>query len=75
LSQYAQSHVPVSPTIPSLQVGVEDATSSCSITLRVRPQLSIGALKEQVFREYGFHPLAQRWIIGQSLCQDGRSLR
>ncbi|XP_056341793.1 sharpin isoform X2 [Oenanthe melanoleuca] len=59
----------------SLQVGVEDATSSCSITLRVRPQLSIGALKEQVFREYGFHPLAQRWIIGQSLCQDGRSLR
>ncbi|NWU18822.1 HOIL1 protein, partial [Dyaphorophyia castanea] len=28
----------------------------------------------QVFREYGFHPLAQRWIIGQSLCSDGRSL-
>ncbi|NXD46465.1 HOIL1 protein, partial [Copsychus sechellarum] len=67
---------PVSlPVSPSMPVGVEDATSSCSITLRVQPQLSIGALKEQVFRELGFPPLAQRWIIGQSLCQDGRSLR
>ncbi|XP_030820908.1 sharpin [Camarhynchus parvulus] len=25
-------------------------------------------------REYGFPPCAQRWIIGQSLCRDGRSL-
>ncbi|NWW69567.1 HOIL1 protein, partial [Climacteris rufus] len=29
----------------------------------------------QVFREYGFVPAAQRWIVGQSLCADGRSLR
>ncbi|KAM7071319.1 LOW QUALITY PROTEIN: sharpin, partial [Acridotheres tristis] len=58
----------------SMPVGVEDATSSASITLRVQPHLTIGTLKEQVFLEYGFHPLAQRWIIGQSLCQDGRSL-
>ncbi|NXC09770.1 HOIL1 protein, partial [Orthonyx spaldingii] len=58
----------------SMPVVVEDATSSASITLRVRPQVTIGTLKEQVFREYGFHPLAQRWIIGQSLCSDGRSL-
>ncbi|NWV42873.1 HOIL1 protein, partial [Grantiella picta] len=58
----------------SLQVGVEDATSSASIVLRVRPQVTIATLKEQVFREYGFSPLAQRWIIGQSLCSDGRSL-
>uniref|UniRef100_A0A8D2PB22 RanBP2-type domain-containing protein n=1 Tax=Zosterops lateralis melanops TaxID=1220523 RepID=A0A8D2PB22_ZOSLA len=28
----------------------------------------------QVFRELGFPALAQRWIIGQSLCRDGRSL-
>ncbi|KAM4793656.1 LOW QUALITY PROTEIN: sharpin [Cyanocitta cristata] len=58
----------------SMPVGVEDATSSASITLRVQPHITISTLKEQVFREYGFHPLAQRWIIGQSLCSDGRSL-
>ncbi|NXB15401.1 HOIL1 protein, partial [Rhagologus leucostigma] len=62
------------PVVPSMPVGVEDATSSASITLRVRPHITIGTLKEQVFREYGFHPLVQRWIIGQSLCADGRSL-
>ncbi|NXI46064.1 HOIL1 protein, partial [Galbula dea] len=28
----------------------------------------------QVFQEYGFHPLVQRWIIGQCLCQDERSV-
>ncbi|XP_077637618.1 sharpin [Lonchura striata] len=57
-----------------MPVGVEDATSSASITLRVQPHITIGTLKEQVFREYGFPPAAQRWIIGQSLCRDGRSL-
>ncbi|NXD31834.1 HOIL1 protein, partial [Spelaeornis formosus] len=59
----------------SLAVVVEDATSSASVTLRVQPQLSIGRLKEQVSRELGFPVAAQRWIVGQSLCQDGRSLR
>ncbi|NXX31663.1 HOIL1 protein, partial [Nicator chloris] len=58
----------------SLAVGVEDATSSATITLRVQPHVTIGTLKEQVFRQYGFPALAQRWIIGQSLCRDGRSL-
>uniref|UniRef100_A0A8C3QMV3 HOIL-1/Sharpin LUBAC thetering domain-containing protein n=1 Tax=Cyanoderma ruficeps TaxID=181631 RepID=A0A8C3QMV3_9PASS len=29
----------------------------------------------QVFRDLGFPVAAQRWIIGQSLCRDGRSLR
>ncbi|XP_063031580.1 sharpin [Melospiza melodia melodia] len=58
----------------SMAVGVEDATSSASITLRVQPHVTISTLKEQVFREYGFPPSAQRWIIGQSLCRDGRSL-
>lgn len=28
----------------------------------------------QVFFEYGFHPRVQRWIIGQCLCTDQRSL-
>uniref|UniRef100_A0A8D2PCD7 SHANK associated RH domain interactor n=1 Tax=Zosterops lateralis melanops TaxID=1220523 RepID=A0A8D2PCD7_ZOSLA len=58
----------------SLSVVVEDAASSAAITLRVQPHITIGTLKEQVFRELGFPALAQRWIIGQSLCRDGRSL-
>ncbi|XP_033924831.1 sharpin [Melopsittacus undulatus] len=57
-----------------MKVGVEDATSSASITLLVRPHTTIKALKEQVFREYGFHPRVQRWIIGQCLCLDERSV-
>lgn len=28
----------------------------------------------QVFQEYGFHPLVQRWIIGQCLCVDERTV-
>uniref|UniRef100_A0A8C8DXY6 RanBP-type and C3HC4-type zinc finger-containing protein 1 n=1 Tax=Oryzias sinensis TaxID=183150 RepID=A0A8C8DXY6_9TELE len=28
----------------------------------------------QMFLEYGFHPRVQRWIIGQCLCTDKRSL-
>lgn len=28
----------------------------------------------QVFLEYGFHPWVQRWVIGQCLCADQRSL-
>ncbi|XP_065485231.1 sharpin isoform X2 [Caloenas nicobarica] len=58
----------------SMAVGVEDATSSVSITLRVRAHTTIAELKEQVFRDYGFHPLVQRWIIGQCLCVDDRTV-
>lgn len=28
----------------------------------------------QVFLEYGFHPRVQRWVIGQCLCTEPRSL-
>uniref|UniRef100_A0A8C4UP34 RanBP2-type domain-containing protein n=1 Tax=Falco tinnunculus TaxID=100819 RepID=A0A8C4UP34_FALTI len=28
----------------------------------------------QVFHDYGFHPLVQRWIIGQCLCVDERTV-
>lgn len=28
----------------------------------------------QVFLEYGFHPRVQRWVIGQCLCTELRSL-
>uniref|UniRef100_A0A8D2PAQ1 RanBP2-type domain-containing protein n=1 Tax=Zosterops lateralis melanops TaxID=1220523 RepID=A0A8D2PAQ1_ZOSLA len=65
---------PIPYFVPSLSVVVEDAASSAAITLRVQPHITIGTLKEQVFRELGFPALAQRWIIGQSLCRDGRSL-
>ncbi|XP_030342940.1 sharpin isoform X2 [Strigops habroptila] len=66
-SAYPPEHI-------SMKVGVEDATSSASITLLVQAHTTIAALKEQVFREYGFHPRVQRWIIGQCLCLDDRSV-
>lgn len=31
-------------------------------------------LPPQMFLEYGFHPRVQRWVIGQCLCTDQRSL-
>ncbi|XP_053913716.1 sharpin isoform X2 [Cuculus canorus] len=57
-----------------MKVGVEDATSSVNITIRVRAHTTIEALKQQIFRDYGFHPLVQRWIIGQCLCVDQRTI-
>lgn len=32
------------------------------------------SLLSQVFFEYGFHPRVQRWVIGQCLCTEPRSL-
>ncbi|KAM6087655.1 sharpin [Chlamydotis macqueenii] len=58
----------------SMNVGVEDATSSASIIVRVRAHTTIAALKQQIFQDYGFHPLVQRWIIGQCLCVDERTV-
>ncbi|XP_009469628.1 PREDICTED: sharpin [Nipponia nippon] len=58
----------------SMKVGVEDATSSASITIRVRAHTTIATLKQQIFQDYGFHPLVQRWIIGQCLCVDERTV-
>ncbi|TRY75969.1 hypothetical protein DNTS_017628 [Danionella cerebrum] len=58
----------------SLAVVVEDASSSCCVTVKVFPHSSVSALKQQVFTDYGFHPRVQRWVIGQSLCSDHRSL-
>ncbi|XP_056317875.1 ranBP-type and C3HC4-type zinc finger-containing protein 1 [Danio aesculapii] len=57
-----------------LAVVVEDASSSCCVSVKVFPHSTIGALKQQVFSDYGFHPRVQRWVIGQSLCSDHRSL-
>uniref|UniRef100_A0A3B5M8Z7 SHANK-associated RH domain interacting protein n=1 Tax=Xiphophorus couchianus TaxID=32473 RepID=A0A3B5M8Z7_9TELE len=58
----------------SLSVVVEDASSSCCVTVIVFPYMSVATLKQQVFLEYGFHPRVQRWVIGQCLCSDPRSL-
>ncbi|XP_062849469.1 ranBP-type and C3HC4-type zinc finger-containing protein 1 isoform X2 [Trichomycterus rosablanca] len=58
----------------SLAVAVEDATSSCCVSVRVLPHATVGALKQQMFAEYGFHPRVQRWVIGQCLCSEQRTL-
>lgn len=36
--------------------------------------LTASTLVHQVFLEYGFHPRVQRWVIGQCLCTEPRSL-
>uniref|UniRef100_A0A3B4B4F3 RanBP2-type domain-containing protein n=1 Tax=Periophthalmus magnuspinnatus TaxID=409849 RepID=A0A3B4B4F3_9GOBI len=58
----------------NLSVVVEDVSSSCCVTVKVFPYMTVAALKQQVFLEYGFHPRVQRWVIGQCLCTDPRSL-
>ncbi|XP_057680874.1 ranBP-type and C3HC4-type zinc finger-containing protein 1 isoform X1 [Corythoichthys intestinalis] len=58
----------------NLAVVVEDSSSSCCITMKVSPVMTTEALKRQMFLEYGFHPLLQRWVIGQCLCTNLRSL-
>ncbi|XP_067825146.1 ranBP-type and C3HC4-type zinc finger-containing protein 1-like isoform X2 [Heptranchias perlo] len=58
----------------SVRVGVEDATSSATIVMKVFPYATVSTLKQQVFRDFGFHPVVQRWIIGQCLAVDHRTL-
>ncbi|XP_019943363.1 ranBP-type and C3HC4-type zinc finger-containing protein 1 isoform X2 [Paralichthys olivaceus] len=58
----------------NLAVVVEDSSSSCCVTVKVFPHMMTAALKQQMFLEYGFHPRVQRWVIGQCLCSDQRSL-
>lgn len=112
----------------SLSVAVEDMTSSCCVSVKVLPHMTVAALKQQVrrqgscdntlvwggnhqlykvrdvdssfaialpletlnqcrsqsslhffvyfqvFVEYGFHPRVQRWVIGQCLCTEPRTL-
>ncbi|XP_048338527.1 sharpin isoform X1 [Sphaerodactylus townsendi] len=58
----------------SMKVGVEDATCSANITIRVHTYTTVAALRQKVFQEYGFHPSVQRWIIGQCLCVDDRTV-
>ncbi|KAG7237009.1 hypothetical protein INR49_032940 [Caranx melampygus] len=58
----------------NLAVVVEDSSSSCCVTVKVFPHMTTAALKQQMFLEYGFHPRVQRWVIGQCLCTNQRSL-
>ncbi|KAH0617313.1 hypothetical protein JD844_015350 [Phrynosoma platyrhinos] len=58
----------------SMKVQVEDAECSASIIIRVHTYTTIAALRQQVFQHYGFHPTVQRWIIGQCLCVDDRTV-
>ncbi|MED6257897.1 RanBP-type and C3HC4-type zinc finger-containing protein 1 [Ataeniobius toweri] len=58
----------------NLAVIVEDSSSSCCITVKVFPHMTTASLKQQMFLEYGFHPRVQRWVIGQCLCAEFRSL-
>ncbi|XP_007893268.1 ranBP-type and C3HC4-type zinc finger-containing protein 1 [Callorhinchus milii] len=58
----------------SMKVGVEDSTSSATIIMKVFPYATINTLKQQIFRDYGFHPSVQRWIIGQCLAVDERTI-
>uniref|UniRef100_UPI00398E81D3 ranBP-type and C3HC4-type zinc finger-containing protein 1 n=1 Tax=Pristiophorus japonicus TaxID=55135 RepID=UPI00398E81D3 len=58
----------------SVRVGVEDASSSATIVMKVFPYATVSTLKQQVFRDFGFHPSVQRWIIGQCLAVDHRTL-
>ncbi|XP_039900051.1 ranBP-type and C3HC4-type zinc finger-containing protein 1 [Simochromis diagramma] len=58
----------------NLAVVVEDSSSSCCVTVKVFPHMTTASLKQQMFLEYGFHPRVQRWVIGQCLCFDNRSL-
>ncbi|KAL3055257.1 ranBP-type and C3HC4-type zinc finger-containing protein 1-like isoform X1 [Trematomus bernacchii] len=58
----------------SVSVVVEDVSSSCCVTVKVFPYMTVATLKQQVFLEYGFHPRVQRWVIGQCLCTEPRSL-
>uniref|UniRef100_H3CSX7 SHANK-associated RH domain interacting protein n=1 Tax=Tetraodon nigroviridis TaxID=99883 RepID=H3CSX7_TETNG len=58
----------------NLCVVVEDVSSSACVTVKVFPYMTVAALKQQVFFEYGFHPRVQRWVIGQCLCTEPRSL-
>ncbi|XP_074842529.1 sharpin [Carettochelys insculpta] len=57
-----------------MKVGVEDTMCSTNITVKVHAHMTTGTLRQQVFQDYGFHPSVQRWIIGQCLCVDDRTI-
>ncbi|XP_056410879.1 ranBP-type and C3HC4-type zinc finger-containing protein 1-like [Hyla sarda] len=82
-AELAQQKVPVQVQLKPIcypkneicmKVGVEDASASVNISTYVSAHTTIAALKQQIFREYQFHPSIQRWIIGQCLCSDERTV-
>ncbi|XP_037535752.1 ranBP-type and C3HC4-type zinc finger-containing protein 1 [Nematolebias whitei] len=80
-----QLSVPVSVSIKNqvypqdpirLTVGVEDAQSEAYIPVNVMVSsgMTIAQLKEEISKDFGFHPLLQRWVIGKRLALDQDSL-
>nr|DBA23914.1 TPA: hypothetical protein GDO54_011627 [Pyxicephalus adspersus] len=57
-----------------MKVAVEDAKASVNISTYVYSHTTIAMLKQQIFKDYQFHPSIQRWIIGQCLCSDDRTV-
>uniref|UniRef100_A0A8C5PNL7 RanBP-type and C3HC4-type zinc finger-containing protein 1 n=1 Tax=Leptobrachium leishanense TaxID=445787 RepID=A0A8C5PNL7_9ANUR len=57
-----------------MKICVEDASGSVNISTFVQAHTTIATLKQQIFQEFSFHPNIQRWIIGQCLCADERSV-
>ncbi|XP_077349619.1 ranBP-type and C3HC4-type zinc finger-containing protein 1 [Lithobates pipiens] len=57
-----------------MKVGVEDAKASVNISTIVYGHTTIAMLKQQIYKDYQFHPSIQRWIIGQCLCSDDRTV-
>ncbi|XP_063307032.1 ranBP-type and C3HC4-type zinc finger-containing protein 1-like [Pelobates fuscus] len=57
-----------------MKICVEDASGSVNISTSVQAHTTIATLKQQISREFLFHPNIQRWIIGQCLCSDDRTI-
>uniref|UniRef100_A0A8C8R5S0 RanBP-type and C3HC4-type zinc finger-containing protein 1 n=1 Tax=Pelusios castaneus TaxID=367368 RepID=A0A8C8R5S0_9SAUR len=58
-----------------LWVGVEDAQmTTVPIHLKVKPYMTLAALKDMVFLHYSFPPSVQQWVIGQRLPRDQETL-
>uniref|UniRef100_A0A8C0GW98 RanBP-type and C3HC4-type zinc finger-containing protein 1 n=1 Tax=Chelonoidis abingdonii TaxID=106734 RepID=A0A8C0GW98_CHEAB len=68
----------------AIEFGDEEAASQWAVAL-ARQQASLHILLKEssyppapslhgVFQDYGFHPSVQRWIIGQCLCVDDRTI-
>uniref|UniRef100_UPI00359018DD ranBP-type and C3HC4-type zinc finger-containing protein 1 isoform X1 n=1 Tax=Myxine glutinosa TaxID=7769 RepID=UPI00359018DD len=58
-----------------LKVIVEDAKDVIGpIYILANRSATVKMLKNQVFKDYGFHPKVQRWIFAQQLVSDGQTL-
>uniref|UniRef100_A0AAR2JTL9 RanBP2-type domain-containing protein n=1 Tax=Pygocentrus nattereri TaxID=42514 RepID=A0AAR2JTL9_PYGNA len=69
------AHHQISLTIQPALKNFEDGEISCAVhRKKTCSPLYFCSFCSQMFAEYGFHPRVQRWVIGQCLCSDQRSL-